>query len=100
MGKPVKLSTELTAFLNKRKLRRGEKNVESYDAVIRRMLGLPTKEGEAQELRTYFVLPQESENEPLIFLKKSEARGAAILRSVRRGNRKPEVVITVRELPF
>jgi hypothetical protein len=93
-NRPVKLSKEVLGWISKRKLRKGEKNVESFDAFLRRFFGLPSRKGEPQELKKYYVLP--NEGEPLIFLNKAEARGAAVIRAVRRGTRKAEPVLTVR----
>ncbi len=94
-GKVVKLSHEVIAWINPRKLRKGEANVESYDAALRRFFGIPTLKGESQSLRKYYVI--ENEGEPLIFRTRAEARGVAIVRAVRKGSKKPEHVMLVVE---
>jgi hypothetical protein len=95
-GSPVKLSHEVITYLNKKKRRDSGTPAESYDSVLRRLFGLPTTKGEEQALETFFVIPAE---EPLIFRDKAEARGAAVLRAVRKQTKKPEFVLTVRECP-
>ncbi len=90
-NKVIKLSPEVISFLNQRKARMTN---PSYDAALRYYFGLPTRKGEPQTLVTYYVLP--NEGEPLVFTTKAEARGAAVLRAVRRGLKRAEAVITVR----
>ena len=87
--KPVKLSGEVIDFLNQR---RG-KDRASYDSILRRYLELPTKKGQAQSLRTYYVL--DNEGSPLIFTRKADAAGEAVMLAVKRKG-KPEPVIIVR----
>lgn len=96
-GRVVKLSKELIGWINQRKLRKGEKNVESFDSFLRRSFGLDARSGEKQGLKIYYVLP--NDQEPLIFLTKAEARGAAIVRAVRQGRKKAEAILCVRETP-
>lgn len=93
-GRAVKLSKEVIAWLEKNQRRINDKRIESYDEILRRLFGLPTRRGERQPTLTYFVLP--NEGEPLIFQDKAEARGAAVIRAVRRGLKKAEAVVTVR----
>ncbi len=96
-GTVVKLSPEVIAYINpKRRYKKGTKS-ESYDSALRRFFGLPTVRGEAQSLRNYFII--DNGGEPLAFADKAEARGTAVIRAVRKGHKKAEAVIAVREMP-
>ncbi len=90
-SKVIKLSLEVINLLNRRRARM---NNTSYDAALRYYFGLPSRKGEEHNLATYYVLP--NEGEPLIFKTKAEARGAAVIRAVRKGHKRAEAVITVR----
>jgi len=91
-GKVIKLSLELSAYLKSR-MSRGE----GYDAVIRRLLGLPTRKGEPQGLAEFYVVP--NDGKPIIRLTLAEARGDAILQATKKKLKKAERVLTVREVP-
>jgi hypothetical protein len=87
-GEAVRLSNAVLAVL-KPKLKRGE----SYDNLLRRMLGLPSRKNEAQTRAIFWVLPQ-----TLIATKNlAEARGEAILAAVQQGKQKAEKPIKVIE---
>ena len=91
-AKAVKLTADVIGRLD-RKRRKGE----SYDSMLRRQFGFPSRKGEPQPLQEFFVLP--NDGQPLIFLSEAEARGAAITLAVRKGKRKTEAVVTAREVP-
>lgn len=87
-GEVVRLSNAVISVL-KKKLRREE----SFDSLMRRMLGLPSRLNEPHELATFWVLPQ-----TLIATKNlAEARGEAILVAVSQGKQKAEKPIKVIE---
>jgi len=71
------------------KLRRAE----SYDSLLRRILGLASRRDEPQPLEVFWVLPS------TLLARKSlaEARGEAVLQAVRNGKRKTEKPIKVVE---
>ncbi len=96
-GKVIKLSRSLTRYLDSIRTDR-----ESYDSILRRQFGLPSRTGHEQPLRTYYVI--DTPDDLVIKRRLSEARGEAILLAVRRGQKltdkkKKESVLTVRELP-
>ena len=89
-GKVVRLGYNVHEALRRRKTKG-----ESWDAFFRRLMGLPTRKGEVQDKKTYWLL----ESARLIFDTEKEARGHAILDAVRdgRGARKVEAPIKVSE---
>ncbi len=96
-GRVIKLSREVFAHLAALK---GER--EGFDGCLRRHLGLPSRTGHEQPLRTYFII--DTPDDLIVHRKLSEARGEAILLAVRRGQRlsdkkRKDAVVTVRELP-
>lgn len=98
-GKPVKLSLELTSFLDPFRIGK-----ESYDAILRRYFGLPSRTGHLQPLQTYYVV--DTPNDLIIRRTKAEAKGETILLAVKRGQKfssvhypKKDKVIVVREVP-
>lgn len=91
-GKAVRISQDVKTYLEKRQ--RGE---ESYDAILRRLFGIPTRKGEAQPLKIYYVVPNEAS--PIIRRTLAEARGESIIVATKKGIKKAESVITVQELP-
>ena len=98
MGKPVKLSDELTDHLTSLK----QETSESYDACLRRQLGLPTRKGKPQHLEHFWVIPEA--DPPICRKTQADAKGEAILLSVKRGmkasdKQRPAAVIKVREVP-
>jgi hypothetical protein len=95
-SKPVKLSGAVIGFLNNRRGNKGGRK-ESYDSVLRRYFGLPTQRGKPQRLKTYFVL--DNDGSPLIFTRKADAAGEAVILAVRRKGKQPDPVITVRGAP-
>jgi hypothetical protein len=68
---------------------------ESFDACLRRLFGLPDKKGNAQPLRTYWIVPNGTE--PKAFLTSADARGHAIVLATKKGHKKADTVIAVRE---
>lgn len=91
-GKAVRISLGVQNYLKKH-----QRGKESYDSVLRRMFGMPTTKGKAQELLRYFIVPNGTD--PVIRKSVAEARGAAILLAARKGIKKAEAVIEVREIP-
>ena len=87
-GRPVRLSNEVLSVLD-RKLRKAE----SYDSLLRRIIGLPSRNDEPQHLEVFWVLPS------TLLARKSlaEARGEAVLAAVRKGKKKTEKPIKVVE---
>jgi len=88
-GKAIKLSHELISTLKKK-----QRKNESYDSVIRRILGMVTREGKEQELKIYYILTQP---EGAAFDRLETARGEAMIRAAMRGKRKAEKPIKMRE---
>ena len=90
-GRPVRISNEVLTALDKRK-----RDKESYDALIRRMLGLDTRNGKPQPLRSFWILPSKL----IVKTSRAEAKGEAVLQSVRQGKKKVmEAPIRVIEVP-
>jgi hypothetical protein len=90
-GVVIRVSREVEVFL-----RAKQRKVETYDALLRRFFGLPTKKGKEQPLRTFYVIPDES-HAPLCFTSAAVAKGEAVRQAVRAGTKKVTKVITVRE---
>lgn len=90
-GKVVKLTRFLANWLRARGARD-----ESFDSILRRQFGLPSCRGEAQPLSLFYVIPgppaQVSDD-------LAEARGKAIVAATRKGLKRAQSVITVREVP-
>ena len=89
-GKVVRLGYDVHEAMRRRKTKG-----ESWDAFFRRLMGLPTRKGEAQDKKTYWLL----ESVKRVFLTEKEARGHAILEAVKdgRSSRKVEAPIKVSE---
>lgn len=89
-GEVVRLSRQVVAHI-----KRKSKDKESVDATLRRLLGLPDKDGKAPALAEYFVLTQ-----PVLsaFLKEEQARGAAVMIAARAKKKKAEAPVRVREV--
>lgn len=84
-GRIIRISPELESYLRKRL-----KKKESFDSILRRLIGLNPrgKRGRAVRQREKFWLlrlPQ-----PAIFPTEAEARGEAIIRAVRMKKKKTE----------
>lgn len=77
-------------------LRKRQHAGEKLNDTLRRVLGLPTRRGKKQELRTYYVVP--NGESPVIRLSMAEARGEAILLATRKRLKKAEAVVTVQEI--
>lgn len=87
-GRPVRLSNEVISVLTRKKRRE-----ESCDSILRRILGLPARNGSTQHLESFWVLPSTLTVKSTL----AEARGEAILQAVRRGHKKAEKPIRVIE---
>lgn len=99
MAKPIKVSDEVLRVLSRL---RGHS--ESYDACLRRHFGLASRKGEPQSLLKYYIVDAGEGEAPIARRTLAEARGEAILLSVKRGgkrtdNYKKVPVLTVREVP-
>ena len=79
-GMVVRVSEDLEQALKKRRRKR-----ESYDALLRRCLGLPDKKGKPQSpyqiLHTYWAI--HNEGAPMVFMSQADAKGAAIQLAVK-----------------
>lgn len=87
-GKPIRISNEVLRILSPKL-----KTRESYDSLLRRLLGLPKKNGTPQELEVFWVLPVALQ----VFRKPDEAKGAAVLNAVKSGKKKAERAVKVME---
>jgi len=87
-GEVVRLSNAVIEVL-----RRKLKKAESYDNLMRRMLGVPSRNNEPHPLEVFWVIPG------TLTAKRSlaEARGEAILQAVKKGKRKAEKPLKVIE---
>lgn len=94
-SKVIRLSRDVFNFIG-RKARKGE----SADSTLRRLFGLADRKGTPQDLRVYYVVP--NDGKPIIRDTEADARGEAILLAARRrlGAKKAERVIEVREIPY
>ena len=78
-GRPIRISNLVLEALDKKK-----KVCESYDAILRRFIGLPDRRGAAQPRSIYCLLPKS-----LIARKsRAEAKGESVLQAVRQGKKK------------
>lgn len=91
-GKAVRISLDVKNYLEKR-----QRGSESYDSILRRLFGLPTRKGEAQPLRILYVVP--NGEAPITKSTLAEARGQAILLAAKRGAKKADAVLTFQEVP-
>lgn len=90
-GKVVRLSEKLLKYLNQRKLK---KTSESYDELVRRLLGVRSKTGDLNKIRTYWVLTRPKLQ---VFDRLPDAKGQAVLNAVRAKKRQTEKPIKVKE---
>lgn len=90
-GKPVRLSWEVLKYV---KRYAGAK--ESFDSVLRRLLGLPTKKGEKQELRVFWTVPGQKK----LYEDRADAAGESILLAHKSGKRKAKKPIKLKEFPY
>jgi len=88
-GKVVRISPEVHAFL----FGKLKKN-ESWDALLRRILGFPTRKGMPQPLIEVFLLRTTMKAYPSM----ARARGAAVAEAVQKGRNKAERPVRVREV--
>ena len=86
----VRLSNEVADRL--KEFRRGR---ESYDHIIRVMLGLPTTKHNNIKIKEFWALRRPTMR---LYKDKGEAKGAAITRAVKDGLKHPEPVKRVVEL--
>jgi hypothetical protein len=75
-GKVVRLDPTIVKHLEAKR-----RPKETISGVLRRLIGLPTKDG-ALELRIYYALPSD------LFETVAEARGRAIVSAVREGKKR------------
>lgn len=87
-GKVVRLGASVYARLLVKK-----RDGESWDSLMRRLLGLANKKGIEQTKRTYWILPQAK----LIFDNEKDARGMSVVIAVKAGKKKPESPLKVSE---
>jgi hypothetical protein len=89
-GKVLRVDPLIWKFLSDRR-----KPKETNSALVRRLMGLPPRKGDATEAKTWFILPESKVACHTI----EEARGAAIVIAVRTGKKKPsERPVEVREI--
>jgi len=68
---------------------------KTMDEIMRKVLGLSSKYyPERRKARDFWLLPSQG----LSFGRKAEARGEAIQEAIRRGKKRPEAPVKVREL--
>ena len=91
-GPVIRVSHDVERFLTRHRRKK-----ESFDAILRRYFGLPDKRGNPQDLRTYFVIP--NDDKPIVFTEEPDARGFAIQLAIRQNRKKTERAIEVREVP-
>lgn len=88
-GKVIRVSQKVYDTL-KRHLR--EK--DSWDSMLRRLHGIPDRRRKEPRAREFWMLPGALQ----VFETESKARGAAVVNGVKRGLRKAEAPIRVREI--
>lgn len=94
-GKPVRLSSQVLQFIKKYERLNEDKTKESYDSILRRLFGLPTKKGEKQEKETFW-LPLGGKK---VFRDRADAAGEAVLLAHKKGLKKTKRVIMLKEWP-
>lgn len=87
-GKPVRLSNAVLNLLN-----RHLRETESYDSLLRRILGLSDRRGTPQPREVFWVLPTALK----VRRSAAEARGDAVLEAAKNGKRKAEAPLKVIE---
>jgi len=87
-GKAIKLSHELISLLKNK-----QRKNESYDSVMRRVLGMPTRTGKDQLLEVFYILTRPR---PIVFSELKDAVGESMIRSAMKKQQKPEKPIKVR----
>lgn len=87
-GKPIKLSYELIEFLDRKR------KDQSYDQILRKIFGLPTREGEKQPVKVFYAL---TNPKLAVFDNLADARGEAMIRAAMNGKRKTEKPIKMKE---
>lgn len=66
------------------RLRRLKRDKESLDGLLRRLLGMPTRKGEPQPLKRFYLLPNDDEIVPWIAMEDEEqVRGIQVLKKTR-----------------
>jgi len=88
-GKAIKLSHELIGVLKKK-----QRKNESYDSILRRVLGMPKRSGEKQDLKIIYMLTRP---EKIVFDRKADAVGEAMILAAMRKKRNAEKPIKFRE---
>ncbi len=98
-GKPIRLSDLVLGVLDKQR----QNNTKlSYDAYLRKLLGLPKRGNEAQWIedgRPMYVLEGWVEvNTQKFYLDEADANGAAVLEAAKRKRKKFDKPVRVREV--
>lgn len=87
----IRISRDVDVFLN-----RARKHKGTYDAILRKLLGLDPKKGQAEPLKHYWVIP--NGNDPVIYNTEAQAKGGAIVLAVKQHRKEAHPVIKVREV--
>jgi hypothetical protein len=89
----IKVSLDILKILQHRRKRKPK--LETYDSVLRRVLGIPSKTGEHSQRKVFWVL---TKPQIAIFHNPAEARGQAILNAIRMKARRAEKPLEVMEV--
>ena len=89
-GKVIKISQELY-----RSIRGRSDEKKSMDSLLRFKLGLPSRKGDVQKFRKFWILRNPTVK---VFDKLKDARGEAVLRAVRGGSERVERPMKLREI--
>lgn len=98
-GKPVRVSWEVYNFVQKyakEKKPDGTPFKESFDSILRRLFGLPTKKGDDQSLRVFWTVPGQKK----LYEDRADAAGASVLLAHKSGKRKARKPIRLKEFPY
>jgi len=88
-GKPIRLSDEVRGVLEKKRQGR-----MSWDALLRKMLGLPDRKGVVQPLIEGWL----EVNSGLFFFEEADARGASVVAAAKTKSKKVKQPIRMREV--
>ena len=94
-GKPIRLSSTVIRQLMKYQRTKEQGKAESFDSILRRLFGLPTRGGQEQLLKTIWIVP----GVPKIYEDEADAAGAAVLDAVTKKRKKTKKVKQFRECP-
>lgn len=90
----IKVSIDVLKVLQHKRKRKPV--LESYDALLRRILNLPNRDGTLNSTKEFYLLTKPNYQ---VFTNYSEATGQAILNAVKLKQRQAEKPIEVREVP-